>query len=118
MSFILDNIRLKEVISEPQTVNVDWVSPSISLDNREDEFSISVYYENGSSVDMVLSLQFSADNVNFGEVTESLQAITSDSGTHMWDVAGSGAPYVRVKIAVNSGSIDVTRIFYSGKQRH
>lgn len=118
MSFVLDNIRLKEIISEPQTVNVTWVSPSVSLDDRENEFSISVFYENGAAVDMVLSLQFSADNINFGEVTESLKAITDSSGTHMWDVAGSGAPYARVKIEVNAGSIDVTRIFYSAKQRH
>jgi hypothetical protein len=118
MGFIIDNIRVRELVDQAETVNVDWTSPSFSLDDREAEFSVAVYYENGSSVNMVLSLQVSADNINFADITESFQAITDDSGSHIWDIAGSGAPYARVKVTVLGGSIDVTRILYTGKQRH
>jgi hypothetical protein len=118
MGFVLDNIRIRELVEQSETVNVDWVSPSFSLDDREDEFSVTVFYENGSSVNMILSLQVSADNINFADITESFQAVTDDSGSHMWDIAGSGAPYARVKVTVLGGSIDVTRILYVGKQRH
>lgn len=118
MSFILDAIRLKEILEGTETVNVDWFSPSFSLDNREDEFSIQVNYENGVAPNMSFILQISSDNINFADITESAQPIGDASGSHIWDIAGSGALYARVKIAVSAGSIDVTRIFYAGKQRH
>ena len=118
MSFILDAIRLKEILEGVQTVNVEWVSSSFSLDNREDEFSIQVNFENGVTPSMSFILQISSDNINFADITESTQSISDASGSHIWDIAGSGALYARVKIAVSAGSIDVTRIFYAGKQRH
>jgi hypothetical protein len=118
MSNVLDAIRLKEILDGTETVNVDWFSPSFSLDNREAEFSIQITYENGSSPNMSFILQISSDNINFADITESVQAISDASGSHIWDIAGSGALYARVRVAVASGSIDVTRIFYAGKQRH
>lgn len=118
MGFILDNIRLKEILEGTETVNVEWVSPSVSLDDRENEFSIQINYENGSAPNMSFILQISSDNINFADITESVQAVSDPSGSHIWDIAGSGALYARVKIAVAAGSIDVTRIFYAGKQRH
>jgi hypothetical protein len=118
MGFILDSIRLKEILENSETINVDWTSPSFSLDDREDEFSIMVTYANGVSPNVTLILQLSSDNINFADLTESFQGVTDASGSHMWDVNGSGALYARVKIAVTSGSLDVTRIFYAGKQRH
>jgi hypothetical protein len=118
MSFILDAIRLKEILEGTETVNVEWTSPSFSLDDREDEFSIQINYNNGVAPNMSLILQVSSDNINFGDITESVQTISDTSGSHIWDVAGSGVLYARIKIAVSSGSIDVTRIFYAGKQRH
>jgi hypothetical protein len=118
MGNILDAIRLKEIIEDTETVNVDWVSPSFSLDNREAEFSIQVNYENGVSPNMSFILQISSDDINFADIVESSQPISDSSGSHIWDIAGSGALYTRVKIAVSAGSIDITRIFYAGKQRH
>lgn len=118
MSFILDAIRLKEILEGTETVNVDWVSSSFSLDDRESEFSIQINYENGSSPNMSFILQISSDNINFADITESVQVVSDTSGSHIWDIAGSGALYARVRVAVASGSIDVTRIFYAAKQRH
>lgn len=118
MGFILDAIRRIEVLEDSETVILNWESPSITLDNREGEFSISLFYENGSSVDMILKLQISNDNVNFADLPDTEQQITDNAGMHIWDIAGSGALWVRVAIAVNSGSIDVSKILYVGRQRH
>ena len=118
MSFILDSIRLKEILEATESVSLDWVSPSFSLDDRENEFSIQVNYNNGVSPSMSFILQISSDNINFADITESVQAVSDSSGSHIWDIAGSGALYARVRIVVASGSLDITRIFYAGKQRH
>lgn len=118
MSCVLDAIRLKEILDAPETVTLEWFSPSFSLDNREDEFSIQVNYDNGIAPNMSFILQISSDNLNFADLTESVQAVSDASGSHIWDVAGSGALYARVKVVVASGSLDITRIFYAGKQRH
>jgi hypothetical protein len=118
MGNILDAIRLKEILDGAETVNVDWLSPSFSLDNREDEFSIQVNFNNGVAPNMSFVLQISSDNINFADIVESVQAVSDTAGSHIWDIAGSGALYARVKVAVSAGSIDVTRIFYAGKQRH
>lgn len=118
MSYVLDSIRLKEIIDAPETVTADWTSPSFSLDNREGEFSVQLTYENGTSVEMRLWLQISSDNVNFANLADTNQDITDPSGSHIWDIAGSGALYARVYIQVTAGAIDVTRVFFAGKQRH
>jgi hypothetical protein len=118
LSFILDAIRLKEILDGPETVNALWVSPAFSLDDRESEFSIQVNYDNGVSPAMSLILQISSDNINFADIVESTQAITDASGSHIWDISGSGALYARIKVDVTSGALDVTRIFYAAKQRH
>lgn len=118
MGFILDGI-LKKIVEQNKTVNTEYVSERIDIDNREDEFSIQVLYSNGNgSVDMVIKLEASVDGVNFSEITDSDQLITDDSGSHIYDVFGSGVIYIRVKIEVNSGSIDIDKILYSGKRRH
>jgi hypothetical protein len=118
MSFTLDAIRLKEILDGPETVNALWTSPSFSLDDREDEFSIQINYEDGVSPIMSFILQISSDNINFADIVDSTQSVTTSSGSHIWDIAGSGALFARVKIEVTSGSLDITRIFYAAKQRH
>ena len=67
MSFVLDAIRLKEILDGTETVNLEWFSPSFSLDDREDEFSIQVNYANGVSPSMSFILQISSDNINFAD---------------------------------------------------
>lgn len=118
MGFVLDSIRLKEIIESPESVSVEWYSPSFSLDDRDGEFSITLFYENGIAPSMSLVLQVSSDNINFADLTDFTQNINDASGSHMWDVEGSGALWARIKVDVAGGSIDVTRILYSGKQRH
>jgi hypothetical protein len=118
MSFLLDSIRRKELLDSPETVISDWVSPVFSLDDREAEFSVMVLYQNGISPNTSFVLQISTDGVNFGDIIESAQGVTDASGSHLWDISGSGALFMRVKIYVASGSLEVSQIIYAGKQRH
>ena len=113
----LDVIR-KKVLVESETVNADWASPSVSLDDRADEFSISLKYDNGSTVNMVVWFQLSNDNVNFADVVDSNVIITDNSGVVIFDLSGSGAIYARVRVAVTSGSIDVLDVKYMARQFH
>jgi len=118
MGFVLDHILKKIITAGPETVNADFESNSIDISDREDEFAVTLDYSNGSSVGMSLFLQVSTDNIVFADVDGSEQAITDDTGTHIWDIAGTGATYLRVRIAHSSGSIDIDEIRYTGKRRH
>lgn len=115
---VLDQIKKKDLIESTETVNTDWQSPSVSLDDRTDAFSIFFKYDSGSTVDMKVYLQLSNDNENFGNIEESLVTITDNTGSILFDLDGSGAQYARISIEVTSGSIDVTRIRYTGSQFH
>lgn len=118
MSGILDAILKYDILIGPETVNANFESPSIDIDNREDEFGVLFSYENGASVNMTLWLQVSPDNQTWFDVADSDQLITDPSGNHFWDVAGTGASFLRVRVEVTSGSIDISKIFYSAKRRH
>jgi hypothetical protein len=118
MPAILDAILKKDILIGPETVNAEFFSPSIDIDNREDEFGVLFSYENGASVNMTLWLQVSPDNITWFDVADSDQLITDPSGNHFWDVAGTGASFLRVRVEVASGSIDISKIFYSAKRRH
>lgn len=117
MGQVLDGI-LKKTIEEDFTVNTEYLSERIDIDNREEEFSIQLNYSNGVNVDMIIKLEASVDGENFSEITDSDQNITDSTGTHIYDIAGSGVIYIRVKIEVNTGSIDIDKLIYSGKRRH
>ena len=117
MGFVLDGILKKDIDSDID-VNDEYISPAIDIDNREDDFAVQVEYGNGNNVDMSLLLEVSVDGVNFSSILESEQVVTDPSGSHIWDVSGSGVTFLRVKIEVRSGSITVNKISYNGKRRH
>jgi|11BtaG_2_1085332.scaffolds.fasta_scaffold02446_8 hypothetical protein len=117
MGQVLDGI-LKRTIEEDFTVNTEYLSEKVDIDNREDGFSVQINYSNGVNVDMVIKLEASVDGENFSEITDSDQNITDSTGTHIYDIPESGVIYIRVKIEVNSGSIDIDKLIYSGKRRH
>lgn len=113
----LDGI-LKKIIDSNFTINTEYISDRFDIDNREAEFSIQFTYDSGINVDMALTLEGSIDGENFSELSDSEQLITDPSGTHIWDIIGTGVPFLRVRVQVTTGSIDVTEILYSGKRRH
>jgi hypothetical protein len=120
---ILDQIRKKVILESPETVNSDWTSASFSLDDREGNFSVSVRYDDGISVDMNIYFQVSNDDVNFGDVPDYDGIvrpinITDASGTAIFDIPGTGTSFGRIRIEVISGSIDVEEIYLVAAQRH
>lgn len=119
----LDIIRRKNLIEAPETVSTDWTSPSASLDDRADEFSISLKYENGSGANMRVWFQLSNDNINFADVEDVVSGnpyltISDSEGVVIFDLAGSGAQYARLRIEVIAGTIDVVDCKYLAKQFH
>jgi len=118
MPAVLDTILKKDIVIGPESINSDYESPSLDIDNREAEFGVLFSYENGTSVNMTLWLQVSTDNQNWFDVADSDQVITDPTGNHFWDIAGTGASYLRVRVAVTSGSLDISKISYNGKRRH
>lgn len=115
---VLDTILIEELVLVPTTVNSEFVTRSVDLMNRENEFSIQTVYNNGVNVDMRIVLEVSNDNVNFSEVEDSSQVISDSEGSDIMDIGFCGTNYLRVKIEVTGGSIDVQRLVYAGKRRH
>jgi hypothetical protein len=118
MGYVLDSILKKDILIGPESVNANFESPSIDIDNREAEFGVLFSYENGAAVNMTLWLQVSPDNITWFDIGDSDQVITDPSGNHFWDVGGTGGSFLRVRIAVTAGSLDISSITYSGKRRH
>ena len=117
-SGVLDTILIIEMIDSAETVNTEYFTESIDTSYRESEFSIQLTYDNGSTVDMDLSIEVSNDDLNFVEIPELVQNVTDNTGTDIWDIRGTGTNYLRVKIAVTTGSIDVQKVQYKAKRRH
>lgn len=124
MSGNFDQIRKKQLLESPETVNSDWASPSTSLDDRVGPFTFSLKYENGSNVNMKVIFQVSEDDLNFGDVVSTDPdasyevTITDNDGVVIFDVADSGASFGRVRVQVISGSIDVLEVKFNGTQFH
>ena len=119
MSQVLDQILKKQIVAGPEMVSSDYATESVRIDNREDEFSIQLDYDNGVSVGMQLQVEVSNDGNTFVAIPDTFQEITDPSGTHIWDITGGGGTtFFRVGIIVATGSIDVLQILYVGKRRH
>ena len=115
---VLDTILIEELISGPVTVNSEFVSRSIDISYKEAESSIQTVYSNGVNVNMKIILEVSNDDVNFAPITDSEQVITDATGTDIIDIFGTGTNYLRIKIEVTTGSIDLQSIVWKGKRRH
>jgi hypothetical protein len=120
---VIDKIRKKQLLDSPETVNTDWASPSVSIDDRTGEFSLSLKYESGTSVEMNVYMQLSVDDINFGDLENDegevvFAQITDPDGVVIFDLDGSGAQYARIRVEVISGSIDVVEIKYVASQFH
>lgn len=115
---VLDTILIEEMISSPETVNVDFTTQSIDISYKEAESSIQLVYDGGVNVDMEIVLEVSNDNVNFSPITDSSQIITDATGSHIIDIFGTGANYIRVAVNVTTGSINMQTCIWKGKRRH
>jgi hypothetical protein len=113
----LDSLIKIDIVSAPETVSSQFISEVSDVGGVEEAFFVSLAYNGGSSVNMDLYLEVSIDGENFSPLLPA-QNIVDDSGSHMWDIIGTGAEFCRVRIEVNSGSIELQSIKLSGKRRH
>lgn len=118
MGSVLDSILVEEFLDSPVTVNSTFVTRAIDISNREAECSIQTLYDNGTNVNMKILLEVSNDGVEYSTVIDSEQTIIDPQGSDIVDIFGTGVRYLRVKIEVISGSIDVQRILWTAKRRH
>jgi hypothetical protein len=114
----LDQIVRRLFITTPETVNANWTSDIVSLDSIEAELSMSLNYENGSSVNMAVYMTFSNDGVNFARDVNTLTTITDNTGTILLDYSGVGTQFARWEIVVTGGSIDITESVLVAKRNH
>lgn len=117
MSSKLDAILKKIMIQGPEEITDGYVSQRLDIDNREAEFGIQVNYANGISTNLTIYLQTSVDGITFVDVSDSDQLITDSSGVVLYDVAGMGPSYIRLRFE-GTGSMDVIQALYSGRARH
>lgn len=115
---VLDNIVRKVVLKGPETVSADWTSPSVSIDGVEAAFSVELKYDGGAGVSMEAYIEYSSDNENFATDSESQIVLLDDTGVCLWDMPQSALLYIRVRIIVLGGSMDVQSIRFFGNRRH
>jgi len=114
---VLDAILQKYMIEGPETIGDGDVSQVIGIDNREAEFGIQLNYINGASPSLTVYLQTSVDGVTFVDVADSDQLIEDVSGTLLYDIAGMGPNYIRLRFE-GTGTFEVTNALYSARRRH
>ena len=97
-------------------VTTSYTSETLDITRIVDEFSIQVNYANAASLDCDIIVEVSNDAVLFAPFDSKNKTEVGTAG-HLFDAAGTGAGYLRVRVEVNSGSLDITDIMFRGKKR-
>jgi hypothetical protein len=113
----LDAILKKIMIDGPVLIEDGYISDVIDIDNREAEFGIQIDYLNGISPNLTIYLQTSVDGQTFVDVADSDQLITDASGTLLYDIAGMGPSFIRLRVE-GTGSFEISQALYSARRRH
>lgn len=121
MGAILDSIVKKNFITGTEIVasGDEFITDVAKIGGVEEAFVVSLSYEGppGGVVNADLYLEISIDGVNFSPILEA-QNVTDESGSHIWDIIGTGATFCRVRVANQADPIDLLSIKLSGKRRH
>lgn len=116
MGFVLatsyqDEPLKNTVISSPTS------SKSIRIGRFEGPWSIQIFWENGVTVDMDISLQVSNDGVHWDVYGGSSQNITGNSGSHSYEfIHGCGFENMKIVITPTTGSATFTALV-NGRSR-
>lgn len=118
MGFILDSIIKKKFVEGPLAVSADFTTEFFDISGQEGSLSIQIDYSGGVGLDMDIYLEVSVNSQSFVRIDESLQNVTDDFGTHVYDLSEVGVAYIRVALVVNSGTLNIDEIQLSAKRRH
>jgi hypothetical protein len=117
MGFVLDAI-LKKILFEDQVINSSFISDPIQVSGVDQSYLVQFDYFNGDgSIVASVALEASIDGINYVPYTNGTIDITEDDGNFIWDVANSGANFIRINCTVSAGEFTATCRF-SGKRRH
>ena len=102
-----------------ETINVSDFTDSDDISGSEQGGLVVIEYTNGVGNSIELTVQGSADNINFADVTstDATTTVTDSDGIVIFDMNNFNANYVRVAYTVNSGSMDIY-VYSSFKRRH
>lgn len=118
MGQVLDSIIKHKFVEGPLAISADYTTEFFDISGQEGSLSIQVDYSGGSTLDMDLYIEVSTNSQSFVRIEESLQNVTDDDGTHLWDLSEIGVAYIRVTFVVNAGSCNLDEVQLSAKRRH
>ena len=117
MGFILDSL-LKKTLFMNETINSNFISEPVYVAGVEQSYFVQLDFVDGDgNIEAEVALEASIDGINYVPYDQATISLTDDDGTFVWDVAGSGAVYIRLNFAVTAGQFTATCRF-SGKRRH
>jgi predicted secreted protein len=99
-----------------QAISGDVDSSASDLRDMEG-YAIQFTWSGGSGFSGNLELQASVDGTNYSPVTDSQQAITGATGTHVWNVHDHHYSYVKVVLSGVSGTASSAQIVFSARAR-
>lgn len=117
MGFVLDSL-LKKTLFQNQVINSDFISDPVYVAGVEQSYFVQLdYFDGDGAVVGDVALEASIDGVNYVPYDQATISIIDTDGTLVWDVAGSGAVYIRLNFSISAGEFTATCRF-SGKRRH
>lgn len=98
-----------------QAISSSFTSIKKDVGSTEYGFALQLHWT-GTAIDMSAKLQASLDGSNWVDMSDTVEALTEDDGSHIWDITQSNVEYIRVVISVTGGSGTFTCLF-NGKSR-
>jgi len=119
MSQVLDTIIISTILEGPETVSTTLVTDSVDISGIEESVALHVIWTNGSgSPDVDFSLDVSMDDINWVNIAGTVSNQTDVEGLGIFDIATTGVSFIRLRVEVASGQIDISSVILSGKRRH
>lgn len=124
MGFVLDvTLKKKTMEDTPVVAGVIGYSDLIDVSRVEDAMSIQLEYIDGiagvgETFGATLSLEMTTNGQSWVQIPSSVQAVSDETGTHLWDIKATGTVTLRVRVEVSQGSMLVKSVSFSGKRRH
>lgn len=128
MGFVLDATLKKKTMEDTEVVaggvNEIKYSDNIDVSRVEDAMSIQLEYIQGiatgpeETFGATLSLEMTTNGQSWVQIPSSVQTVSDETGTHLWDIKDTGTVTLRVRVEVSQGSMLVKSVSFSGKRRH
>jgi len=103
------------VLPVPVSSGAEFESASLDIDKTSGQFAIQVRTESGVAPSVKIIVEVSLDGVDYAEIAS--EVVTTEDNTAIFDfVNGSGASFLKVRTETTSGTLDITKILFKGKE--